>query len=362
MDKQLIQSRDYENILQFISLIRQDKGDYRSRVLKSLSDVFTYNNVTFLLVDEKGMFTDPLSLNISRNLCHMYTQYYFKTDIFHPINIPPQLMLTKKTITVSDLMTYRQFENTDYYNDFLKKDNLYYEVALPLIKGNKLIGGVGIFRPKEEGNFSRKDMEILAYLSNHIAYYLDQYQEAFQIKNENFIYKNCMYESPIGLVILDSDQSLISFNEAAEVFCMDILNHKACSRAVEEVVNMVMSNLDLGGINSGSCIYADLQQYTFKISLSIAPDIHKGVKVYYHIYIVKDLAKRKTDLSYLLQVYKLTQRELEVIELISKGLSNREISEKLYISINTVRTHIDNIFSKLNVGSRMALINKIGII
>lgn len=362
MGKQLIQAKDYENILQFISLIQQGKGDYRYKVLKCLSKIFAYNNLTFLVVDEKGMFTNPFGLNISNELCKMYTQHYFKTDIFHPINLSQHLILTKKAIVISDVMSYEQFENTDYYNDFLKKDNLYYEVALPLIIENRLIGGIGIFRSKEEGYFRNKDMEILAYLSNYIAYYLDQYQETSQIKNENFMYKNCVCQLPIGLVILDSNRSLINCNETAKLFCMDILNYKSYSSPVEDVINMVLSNLDLNGINSSSCIYANLQQYTFKISLSIIPNIYKGIETYYRIYIVKDLAKEKIGLSYLVQVYKLTQRELEIIELISKGLSNREISENLYISINTVRTHIDNIFSKLNVSSRMAILNKMGII
>jgi DNA-binding NarL/FixJ family response regulator len=48
----------------------------------------------------------------------------------------------------------------------------------------------------------------------------------------------------------------------------------------------------------------------------------------------------------------LSTRELEVLELISRGLSNREIAENLFLSEKTVKTHINNIFQKLNVKSR----------
>lgn len=48
----------------------------------------------------------------------------------------------------------------------------------------------------------------------------------------------------------------------------------------------------------------------------------------------------------------LSERELEVLKLAAKGLSNRDIAEKLFLSIRTVQAHLGNIFNKLDVGSR----------
>src|SRR6266508_3244844 len=48
----------------------------------------------------------------------------------------------------------------------------------------------------------------------------------------------------------------------------------------------------------------------------------------------------------------LTEREREVLTLIAKGVSNKEIAEKLFISMKTVSNHITNIFSKLQVADR----------
>ncbi len=49
----------------------------------------------------------------------------------------------------------------------------------------------------------------------------------------------------------------------------------------------------------------------------------------------------------------LSERELEVLALIAKGLSNREIAEKLYLTVGTVKVHASNIYSKLDVGKRI---------
>jgi len=48
----------------------------------------------------------------------------------------------------------------------------------------------------------------------------------------------------------------------------------------------------------------------------------------------------------------ISERELEVLHLIAAGLSNREIADKLFIALNTVKTHTKNINSKLDVNSR----------
>jgi two-component system NarL family response regulator len=49
----------------------------------------------------------------------------------------------------------------------------------------------------------------------------------------------------------------------------------------------------------------------------------------------------------------LTTRELEVLKLVAKGMSNREIADALYISENTVKNHVRNILEKLHLHSRM---------
>jgi len=53
-----------------------------------------------------------------------------------------------------------------------------------------------------------------------------------------------------------------------------------------------------------------------------------------------------------LQQLGITARELEILELIAGGLSNREIAEKLFVSENTVKTHSSRLFEKLSAKRR----------
>jgi len=48
----------------------------------------------------------------------------------------------------------------------------------------------------------------------------------------------------------------------------------------------------------------------------------------------------------------ITPRELEILELIAEGLSNKEIAERVYVSENTVKTHSSRVFDKLGARRR----------
>lgn len=52
----------------------------------------------------------------------------------------------------------------------------------------------------------------------------------------------------------------------------------------------------------------------------------------------------------------LTSREKEIVALVKKGLPNKDIGTQLGISLNTVKVHLNHIFKKKNVSSRVELI------
>ena len=54
----------------------------------------------------------------------------------------------------------------------------------------------------------------------------------------------------------------------------------------------------------------------------------------------------------------ISKRELEVLELMATGLSNQEIADKLFVSLNTVKTHAANLFVKLDVSRRTQAVSK----
>ncbi len=56
--------------------------------------------------------------------------------------------------------------------------------------------------------------------------------------------------------------------------------------------------------------------------------------------------------------HKLSVTEREVYNLLCKGLSNEEIANSRNVSVNTIKTHLKNIYMKLNVKTRVAAVTK----
>lgn len=54
----------------------------------------------------------------------------------------------------------------------------------------------------------------------------------------------------------------------------------------------------------------------------------------------------------------ISKRELEVLQLMAIGLSNAEIAERLFVSLNTVKTHVSSLFLKLDASRRTQAIEK----
>jgi DNA-binding CsgD family transcriptional regulator len=59
-----------------------------------------------------------------------------------------------------------------------------------------------------------------------------------------------------------------------------------------------------------------------------------------------------------LQKLNLSTREYEVLQLLAQGYSNAEIAERLFVSLSTIKTHVSNLFVKMDVKSRTQAIEK----
>jgi DNA-binding NarL/FixJ family response regulator len=74
--------------------------------------------------------------------------------------------------------------------------------------------------------------------------------------------------------------------------------------------------------------------------------------------VIDCFAPRGKESHELIEMNQVTERELEVLRLAARGMSNRDIADHLYLSTRTVQTHLSAIFSKMEVGSRTEAVVK----
>jgi len=113
-----------------------------------------------------------------------------------------------------------------------------------------------------------------------------------------------------------------------------------------------------------------VRAYTSEIYGGLVAVIFSAVGIYFGLHwtrsrevvVIKEIRVPEGG-SFVLDVEKLkalgiTPREHEILGLIAEGLSNREISERLFVSENTVKTHSSRVFDKLGVSRRVQAVLK----
>lgn len=165
----LITEKDYKNILEICFFINEYVDNYKIQVLEKISDQLGsgFDNLTFLEAQVNNRLGNSIGINSVKSSCKKYNLLFNDKDIF--LNNLKDTHSQSKVKSIEDIMSFKDYEKTSYYNDFLKKENLYYELSIPLMHKSKLVGGIGIFREKSDKPFSNKDKEIFTILSRHLS-------------------------------------------------------------------------------------------------------------------------------------------------------------------------------------------------
>ncbi len=114
---------------------------------------------SFVWSTRQKAFVDGLGLNMSEDNLQRYHEYYqFKDPITH------QLQAFRRAVSVNEVMEQKELIKTEFYNDFLRIDGLYWGMNLYAYNGLDNIGDMRIWRRKEKGSFSSKELSILNML------------------------------------------------------------------------------------------------------------------------------------------------------------------------------------------------------
>lgn len=102
-----------------------------------------------------------------------------------------------------------------------------------------------------------------------------------------------------------------------------------------------------------------LKNYPSEKIVEAIIDLYKGGSPMSSVIARKVIASFNPDKEKQMELDKLSKREKELLKMLAKGYRYKEIADQLNISTETVRTHIRNIYEKLQVQSRTEALNKV---
>ncbi|OLO42729.1 hypothetical protein BTR23_01605 [Alkalihalophilus pseudofirmus] len=345
----MLKIEEYEKVLKFVSLIQDDHEDYFQTILNSLKHAFGYTNLSLYINDKsiQSSTTFYSEMNVSEEV----KNYYYRVDWFNKENIQH-----KSLISIEEIVTYAQHHGIEYYTNFVEKKKLYHTIFIPLKWESNIIGVIGIHKTIQTGDFTENEKEILESASKFISNNLKRYIEYNQLTFLKSILNHSMSKLPLGVLVLDHELSIVYNNQLVYDYCPEL--HSNNSILLTKIKEILLTKLHLEDESS----IKDLQFNFEELSIKISPwmkETRDLVEQQFVIYIYPQNQLKEDPLKKATIEFGLSKRESEIIDLISKGYSNNEIASKLFLSINTVKSHLNNIFNKLGVNNRTSVIHKI---
>jgi DNA-binding CsgD family transcriptional regulator len=367
----------YQQLKQALKIIKtassaEDVNLLTSRVLDALCEGIRVDRGLFILPDAASKFTDFRARNVEEKYQKQFKEYYHQYD---PFNLIPGDACRRRVVRAEDLVSYPSFLSSEYYNDFLRPQQIYYKAVLYLKSRDKLWGMIALLRPKEAQGFSREDVALLRAVSPYIVHALEdlELRKSMFVKDNIFrAVETCLCG---GLIILDDAWNLLYANDKAEEFCKKLTGSSLRKEQIHAVPRLLLEDCfalkEDSRIVSAGCpvlpkyrVLEDPYSTPFSVHSQVLPTTTNPDGRTLFMVSVEELTDeharpRPGGEEKLKSAYHLSGREVEIVYRVCEGLRNSEIAERLFISEITVKKHMQNIFDKMGIQSRSALIHRV---
>lgn len=215
-----------------------------------------------------------------------------------------------------------------------------------------------IHKHRSEGGFSDIEKDRIFSIGEILLQKYQSFLENEQLRQALTMQKMIMQHEGIGYVIFDEDGQLLEANNYALQYLTSEnpgMNHAVSARHLFRRLHTALQNREA----PGTAARLSENGYALCCSLLLSIDTPCSLNQYCVVSIRKSRGafdSRETSIRSFKERFSLSNREMEVIELLHQGKKYEDIAKQLYISTSTMRTHVKNIFSKVNVNNQRALL------
>lgn len=340
---------EYDKMLQFISLIAAETTNLRSIIQQSLYDVWGYDVMAFWYTDSNGNIDNPVLFGVSNEVIKDYMDNYESYDFLHP-RLHIDRLHEQSIFNVENTISHENLHNKTYFTEFMQKYHFVDEMVVNFKFQNELIGTLGFLSKIENGYYDKVDIARFKTIANIISSRLIQEEKIEQLQNELSIFRRKMDKSSTGYIIMNENNNVLYCNESA-IRVSDLIIGGSKLFKLDQLIEKIIRKYHLHG--SSFSIHKNGRSYKCVCNYDISWT--NSIKNNYCLFIQIDQVEEKNSKQFK-EIYQLTERETQVLQAIAKGMKNKQIADHLYISINTVKKHAQNIFEKLKVNSRAEII------
>jgi DNA-binding CsgD family transcriptional regulator len=371
------QNKDYQDIQGLTSMLidlidSNSTKRLQDTILKSMVSIFRADSGQFCLHGSD----DSIAHRETTALCNLdwiYTNLY----ISHYHNLDPFLKVTPRTEACrnSDLMCWSAWQKLDFYDEFLKPQVIAHVLVTYLRDNNRILGHIGLHRQNPNSPFSPKDVLKAQTISMLFSQKLNQKLLLKKANDLEVLLKQQIEVSSDGIIVLDANLNPIFYNSKMNELILsivdleenpsglDICHHMLPGKVIDECIQIresLRNNKWKSRCDNRHIVLWTDQNKLIGVDIRvilISPEYGQNQSSLYFVLTFDDALQLDfLNNNAVSHHEKLTPKELEISKYICQGLTNKEISNRLFINISTVTTHIYHIFQKLNVKSRSKLI------
>ncbi len=273
-----------------------------------------------------------------------------------------------QVVISTEVMSHAEFVRTRFYRQFLKPQSVYHIMILGLTKDGVPIGLFGLHRPVGAAPFSRKEAAIADLLSPYLSAAVQKIQARDKADEREFIIKELATGiQHTGVVILDHDGAPIGcYGNAAEL--LRIRADKCDQAGTLELPQQITAHCEkVKQALSWRHNNEFHEWFTIEQPSGAAVNVHlhpydcgaKGLRFMVYLGAGQPAKQPEIVRSDQLERYKLTRRQIDIVNLVSLGMTNPEVADRLCISVRTVQNHLRSIYLKVNVHNRTSLVSKL---
>jgi DNA-binding CsgD family transcriptional regulator len=378
----IMTAQDYLDILNLVYLANrcEDIKSFIDMLFPSIIQVFRVECATFQLIKRYAGHVNIVESRSIRSDNHsLYKDNYYpvlyKDSFYQHSPLLREAISSSKTILkIGDSMSLRDWERSDFYNNFILPQHLYWELFLTLRWKNNLEGMITLWRSKKQQDYEDRDISKAEILASHLMVAINNIRSISQIDTWKKHLSCADDANSEGLLWLDHKFAPYLFNAKARDICLQLFSEMPYDTF----------NLEKGEFPIPSYVIKDCsgllgllraQKHTillpkgrivsteggmkFRIEYSLIWKADQIGSAPNFIVTLSDITDKKKPQTTLQARFHLSRRELDVLYYLISGLSEDEIAEKLYISKLTVHTHIKNIYGKLGTKNRVELYRRV---